>query len=421
VSSRAPLGVGPTEAVGVLSSDRMSEDDAAGLGNTRDARDEVMLRVALDLAGEHDLDQIIERVVVGAAEVAGARFAALGVYDQAGRIERFVHHGIDAATVERIGKLPEGRGLLGEVIVGEGPICLADLTADPRSCGFPDHHPPMHSFLGVPVRRGDRRFGNLYLTEKPGGFDDDDERRVVVLAAFAAAAVESVRLAAAEERARADRDLLGRVIGAQEAERARVSRDLHDEIGQSLTSVLLGQRLVLDALEACGPGVGEVRDRAEEVRQLAADALVEVRRLAFELRPIVLDDVGLIAAVRRLASDLAERHGFDVRIILDGLGEDTRLGTEVETVVYRVVQEALTNVARHAAANRAQAAFTVAGGVLLADVVDDGTGFEVTAELLDGSLGLVGMVERAGLVDGRIEISSEPGHGTTVHLEVPVG
>lgn len=405
----------------VVFSDRMSENDGAGLGNRDDAGDEAMLRVALDLAGEHDLDQILKRVVGGAAEVTGARYAALGVYDQDGRIEQFVHHGLDAATAERIGALPEGRGLLGEVIVSQAPIRLTDLTADPRSCGFPSHHPPMHSFLGVPVRRGERRLGNLYLTEKPGGFDDDDERRVVVLAAFASAAVESVRFAAAEERARADRHLLSRVIGAQEAERARVSRDLHDQIGQSLTSVLLGQRLVLDALDAGGAGLDEARARADEVRGLVADALVEVRRLAFELRPIVLDDVGLVAAVRRLASDLAERHGFDVRVTLDGLGEDTRLDTEVETVVYRVVQEALTNVARHASASRAQVAFTVAGRVLLADVVDDGTGFEVTAELLDGSLGLVGMVERAGLVDGRVEISSEPGHGTTVHLEVPVG
>ena len=404
----------------VLFSDRMSENDAAGLGGRGDARDEVMLRVALDLAGEHDLDQILERVVVGAAEVTGARYAALGIYDHAGQIERFVHHGLDEGTVERIGALPQGRGLLGEVIVGNGPIRLADLTTDPRSGGFPEHHPPMHRFLGVPVRRGERRFGNLYLTEKPACFDAQDERRVVVLAAFAAAAVESVRLATAEERARADRDLLSRVIGAQEAERARVSRDLHDEIGQALTSVLLGQRLVLDALDAHGPDLGEVRDRADEVRQLAADALVEVRRLAFELRPIVLDDVGLVAAVRRLASDLAERHGFDARVILDGLGEDTRLDTEVETVVYRVVQEALTNVARHASANRAQVAFTVSGEVLLADVVDDGTGFDATAELLEGSLGLTGMAERAGLVDGRVEITSEPGHGTTVHLEVPI-
>lgn len=397
----------------------MSEQ-AIAVGDTGDILDETVLRVALALAGEHDVDAILERVLAGAAEVTGARYAALGVYDTAGKIERFVHHGVDAATADRIGALPEGRGLLGEVILREGPIRLDDLSDDPRSCGFPDHHPPMRSFLGVPVRRGARRFGNLYLTEKPAGFDEQDEQRVVVLAAFAAAALESVLLIAAEERARADRDLLNRIIGAQEAERARVARDLHDEIGQSLTSVLLGQRLVLDALEARGEDLAEAQDRAEEVRQLVANALVEVRRLAFELRPIVLDDVGLIAAVRRLASDLAERHGFDTHVVLDGLGENTRLDPEVETVVYRVVQEALTNVARHAAASRAQIALTVAGTWLLTDVVDDGVGFDASPDRLGQSIGLTGMAERAGLVDGQVEITSEPGRGTTVHLEVPV-
>lgn len=107
--------------------------------------------------------------------MTGARYAALGIYDQAGRVERFVHHGLDAGTVERIGVLPQGRGLLGEVIVGNGPIRLADLTTDPRSAGFPEHHPPMYRFLGVPVRRGERRFGNLYLTEKPACFDAQDD------------------------------------------------------------------------------------------------------------------------------------------------------------------------------------------------------------------------------------------------------
>lgn len=397
----------------------MSEQ-AIGPGDTGGVLDETVLRVALGLAGEHDVDDILERVVAGAAEVTGARYAALGSYDKAGQIERFVHHGVDAATVRRIGALPEGRGLLGEVILSDGPIRLDDLTTDPRSCGFPRHHPPMRSFLGVPVRRGERRFGNLYLTEKPGGFDEQDEQRVVVLAAFAAAALESVLLTAAEERVRADRDLLSRIIGAQEAERARVARDLHDEIGQSLTSVLLGQRLVLDALEAQGEDLAEAQDRAEEVRQLVANALVEVRRLAFELRPIVLDDVGLIAAVRRLASDLAERHGFDAHVVLDGLAENTRLDPEVETVVYRVVQEALTNVVRHAGASRAQISLTIAGPLLLADVVDDGVGFDASPDRLEQSLGLTGMVERAGLVDGQVEVTSERGRGTTVHLEVPV-
>jgi two-component system, NarL family, sensor histidine kinase DevS len=381
-----------------------------------------LLRAALDLAGDHDLEEILGRMARCAADVAGARYAALGIYDDSGRIERFVHHGLDAATVERVGSLPEGRGLLREVIVADGPIRLSDIGADPRSCGFPAHHPTMRSFLGVPVRRGARRFGNLYVTEKRDGgdFDAEDERLVVTLAAFAAAAIESVMLAAAEERARLDRDLLTRVIDAQEAERARVSRDLHDQIGQSLTSVLLGQRLVLDALDREDPDVHDAHARAEEVRGIAAEALNEVRELAFELRPIVLDDIGLVAALRRLASDLAQRNDFVLDVDLDQLTDDTRLPGDIETVVYRVVQEALTNVARHARASRVRVSVAVAESGLRAEIVDDGAGFDPAAAH-HRSLGVTGMTERAAVAGGRVEITSSPGAGTTVRLDLPVG
>lgn len=402
----------------------MSEIGDGPSGSTPDsggARYEGLLRAALDLAGDHDLDQILSRMVHCAADLAGARYAALGIYDDSGHIERFVHHGIDQATVERIGPLPEGRGLLREVIVGDGPIRLSDLGADPRSCGFPAHHPAMRSFLGVPVRRGSRRFGNLYVTEKRDGgeFDAEDERLVTTLAAFAAAAIESVMLVAAEERARADRDLLARIIAAQEAERARVSRDLHDQIGQSLTSVLLGQRLVLDALDG-DPERREVHARAEEVRTLAAEALNEVRQLAFELRPIVLDDIGLVAALQRLAADVAQRHRLDLRVDLADLSDDTRLPADIETVVYRVVQESLTNVTRHAGATHVRVSVRVADGRLGAEIVDDGTGFD-PASVRQRSLGLTGMAERATLAGGRVDITSALGAGTTVRLDLPVG
>lgn len=411
---------------------------AAGRGEEqrRNARYDALLRAALDLVGEHDLDQILERMVRCAAEIADARFAALGVYDASGRIQRFVYYGIDADTAARIENPPEGRGLLGDVIVAEGPIRVADLTADPRSYGFPPHHPPMRSFLGVPIRLGDRRFGNLYLTEKLGGgeFDAEDERFVVTLAAFAAAAVEAVllvdaererasalaELAAAEERARAHRDMLARMIAAQEAERARVARDLHDQIGQSLTSVLLGQRLVIDSLSDDNPNLAGARSYAEEVRALVTDALGEVRRLAFDLRPTVLDDLGLVAALRRLAADLAERRSLHVEVALGGLRDDSRFAPELETVVYRVVQEALTNVARHAHASHVTVALTVEGTRLRAEVTDDGVGFDPPTGR-PTSLGLAGMTERASLVGGELEIVSVPKVGTTVRLEVPLG
>jgi signal transduction histidine kinase len=397
------------------------------VGAEADRRLDALLQGAAELTAEHDLDHILERMVRAAAEVADARYAALGVYDASSRIQRFVHCGVDAETVARIGRHPEGKGLLGEVIVADGPIRLADLGADPRSQGFPPHHPEMRSFLGIPVRVGNRRFGNLYLTEKLGGreFDDEDERLVVTLAAFAASAIEATllvsterELAAAHERARAQREMLAQVIDAQEAERARVARDLHDQIGQSLTSVLLGLRLVDGSLSSEAPDLADARSHTDEVRALVAQALDEVRRLAFDLRPTVLDDVGLVAAVRRLAGDLAERYGMPVDVALDGLDDDTRLRPEAETVVYRVVQEALTNVARHAKASRAAVELSVDGDAARATIVDDGVGFEVDDATLR-SLGLAGMRERASLADGHLDIASTRGHGTTIALEVP--
>jgi signal transduction histidine kinase len=398
-------------------------------------RFEVLLRAALALTSEHEIGVILQRVVGSAAEVAGARYAALGVYDEAGGIERFVHHGIDAETARRIGHLPEGGGLLGELIVGDDPIRLPDLTIDPRSCGFPPHHPPMHSFLGVPLRLGRRRYGNLYLTEKRGGgpFDAEDERLVTTLATFAAAAIEGAvlvaverdradarsALVAAEERARAHAEMLAHVIEAQEAERARVARDLHDQIGQALTSVLLGLKLVTDSLSREPPDILDSRARADEVRTLVGDALKDVRELAYELRPTVLDDIGLVPAIRRLTNDLTARYGVAVDIEFGGLSDEHRFATEVETVVYRIVQEALTNVARHAHASRASVSFVLTGDCLRARVVDDGAGFNV----LPGpprSLGLAGMTERAGLVGGTVNITSSLDAGTTVVLEVPL-
>lgn len=412
----------------------MRSGRSGAAADVRAARYETLLQAALDLAGEHHLDQILERMVRFAADVADARYAAMGVYDAAGRIERFIHHGLDADTAARIRHAPEGRGLLGEVIAAEDPIRLADLTTDPRAGGMPPHHPPMRRFLGVPVRRGGHRFGNLYLTEKHGGgeFDDEDERLVVILAAFAAAAIESAllvsaeheratalaELAAAEERARAAREMLGRVIAAMEAERARVARDLHDQVGQSLTSVLLGQRLLIDSLANPTPHLADARTRADEVRSLVATALQEVRQLAFDLRPTVLDDIGLVAAVRRLAGDLTDRQTVEVDVAVERLDDDTRFAPEVETVVYRVVQEALTNVARHADASRATVVLAADEARLRAEIVDDGSGFDPPTGR-PTSLGLAGMVERASLAGGRVEILSTPGAGTTVRLEVP--
>ena len=395
----------------------------------------LLFEIALQLAGEHEFSAVLQHIVDEASSVADARYAALGVHHD-GMMITFIHHGLDEDAVSRIGHLPEGRGLLGELTIADRPIRLAEISTHPDSCGFPPGHPPMHTFLGVPIARGGRRYGNLYLTEKRGGglFTDEDEALVVALAGFAAGAIESAQLVeserarvaavadavAAAEQARARRVMLGEVFAAQEAERARVSRDLHDDVGQALTSVLLGLRLVERSLDGDDVDLVDARGLVAEVRELVGDALVGARRLAFELRPTVLDDIGLAPALARLADDVAGRSGLSVEVAVHGLDGDIRVGGEFETVVYRVVQEALTNVVRHADATTVSVTVTLANGRLRALVEDDGDGFDPGAPLSGRHLGVAGMTERSELVGGTLMVDSRPGHGATIRLEVPI-
>lgn len=411
-----------------------SNQDFAGGAADWPPKVQTLLDALLWLSGEHELDTVLHRIVAGAATIAEAKYAALGIYDSTGAIESFIHHGIDPDITARIGTLPDGRGLLGEVIVANGPIRLADLSLDPRAGGFPPHHPPMRTFLGVPVGRGGRRYGNLYLTEKAHGrqFDKADEALVVAFAAFAVVAIESAQLVqaerssadaiadltAAKERAAFKREMLGEILNAQEEERARVSRDLHDDIGQALTSVLLGLRLVESSLASDEVMLEDARKRTDDVRHLVADALGRTRKLAFDLRPTVLDDVGLLPALERLAKDMTARGGTIVAVATHGFAD--RLPPEIETVVYRVVQEALTNVTRHSGAATASITVIVADDRVRALVEDDGLGFKPNTVPIRGHLGLKGMAERADLVGGTLELSSSPGSGTTVLLELPL-
>lgn len=388
----------------------------------------------MQLVVEHDLDAVLQQTVRSATTLVRARYGALGLYGADGLVNTFVHHGLDDETVARIGPLPTGRGMLGQVIVADGPIRLDDLSTDPRSCGFPEHHPPMRTFLGVPVARMGRRYGNLYVTEKEDGdsFDAADEALLMALASFTAGAIESAHLVASErgralalareaeadERERGRRQLLVAVIEAQEAERARVSRDLHDDIGQALTSVLLGIRLIDNSEHQAVKGEAGPAGRLGEVRELVADALQRTRQLAFDLRPTVLDDVGLSPALDRLAADVSDRTGLAVDAVTDSSVGRHEIASEVATVAYRVAQEALTNVVRHADATSASVAVTVSGNRLRLVVEDDGRGFD-TVQNHGEHLGLAGMSERAELVGGTVRISSGSG-GTTVVLEAPV-
>jgi two-component system, NarL family, sensor histidine kinase UhpB len=221
----------------------------------------------------------------------------------------------------------------------------------------------------------------------------------------------------AVERYRYEVQLLSQAaISAQEEERKRVARELHDETAQSLTSLLVRLRIAERA-----SSVEEMRDAIAEVRELTTRTLDEVRNLAVELRPSALDDLGLVPALRWYTKQYASRHGLAVEFEASNL--DERLPSQVELVFYRVIQEALTNVAKHADAQSVSVRLDRSGDVITATIQDDGQGFDVDSTLRsrERGLGLFGMHERLTLVGGDVKVESEAGHGTRVVARVPLG
>jgi signal transduction histidine kinase len=208
-------------------------------------------------------------------------------------------------------------------------------------------------------------------------------------------------------------DALRRAVAAQELERRRLARELHDETGQALTSILLGLRALEDATEP-----DERAEAASTLRKLVVSTLHDVRRLAVELRPTALDDFGLVPALRRLADTTRDATGLDVQVEAR-LGAE-RLPPEVETAVYRIVQEALTNVVKHASARHVSVVVTRKNGRVSVVIEDDGQGFEQGASHVGDGLGLLGMKERVQLLDGALAVESAPGAGTTLVLELAV-
>jgi signal transduction histidine kinase len=535
-----------------------------------------LFSAGLAVTSELSLEALLHRLVEAAAELTGARYAALGVIDASGsELERFLTHGIDTDTRATIGALPRGRGILGVLIRDTAPLRLHDLAEDPRSVGFPPGHPPMRSFLGVPVMLRGVAYGNLYLTEKRDGedFTEEDEELVTLLAGQAAVAIENARLYEASTRwsrqlqsleevgnalatetdldrlldlvvsrlreligarvvalalpsgsahlrvaavagdvaedllgetfprstsksgrviarrrservdsviddpevnreitrraaartgmwvpliardrvigvieihdkegpdarfsdddlrlaetfaaraavavelsQRVAQDALRRVVQTQEQERRRLARELHDETGQALTSILLGLKPLEEAFSD-----HPARTAVAGLRELVVAALQDVRRLAVELRPAVLDDYGLVPALERLSESFAEQTSIRVDF-RSALGE-ARLPADVETTLYRVVQESLTNIVKHANAHNVSVSLARRGSAVAAVIEDDGAGFDQRA-VREDAVGLLGMRERLALLDGRLEVESRAGAGTTIVAEVPLG
>ena len=373
---------------------------------SRSDADRRLLEAGMVLVSELALDTVLRRIVELAVELTGARYGALGVLTPDGeRIEEFVTVGVTDEERAAIGDPPVGHGLLGVIISEARPMRLPDISADPRSVGFPPNHPPMRSLLGAPVAGRGRVFGNIYLTEKQGAdaFDDEDERVLLVLATQAAVAVENARLYAETERTAAALRRLEMMD-----ERERIAKELHDGVIQSLFAVGMS----LQGLASASPDPETAR-RLESAVEDVDHAIRDLRNYIFGLRPGVLADRQLDQALQQLGEEFADRTGV-VTVVEINEQVASELASRGADIV-QIVREALSNVGRHAKATtcRVRLQRDREGRVVL-EIDDDGSGFDPTAPAV--GMGLSNLRERATSLGGTLEIESSPTQGTTVQI-----
>ncbi|SNY70206.1 GAF domain-containing sensor histidine kinase [Paractinoplanes atraurantiacus] len=347
--------------------------------------------------------EVLQTIVDTARELAGARYAALGVPDEAGSFAQFVVSGVSAEVQAAIGPLPRQHGFLAVMLRDPATQRVADIRADPRFHWWPAAHPVLEAFLGVPIISGDEILGALYLANKSGGFTDADEELVGVLAAHAAIALTHARLYARN-----------RELTIAE-ERARIAHDLHDAVAQRL----FGLRLTAQAADVLlDRDPAAARRHLTEVTTLAKEATEELQAAVQELRPADLATDGLPAALRKQVSILDRAYNGAPHLTY-GDDDPPELPMPARTVLFRVAQEALHNAVRHAKATTVRVRLqTHDPDVVRLEIADDGQGFDVAATLKAGrSLGLRSMRERACAIRATLTVDSTPGQGTTVRLE----
>lgn len=371
-------------------------------------------QAALSIASEVSLDKVLKQITDSARELVGARYAALGVPDAEGRMDKFVTSGIDSQQAESIAHRPLGAGVLGAIMRESRSIRLPQVGDDPRSVGFPTGHPPMSSFLGVPIMAGSQVLGNLYLTDKlveqgdenqveAGEFTLSDQELVEMLAAHAAVAIQNARLY----------EQVGRLAIVEE--RSRIGMDLHDGVIQSIYAVGL-------ILESARLQMRDEPDEADQSVLLAIaglnDAIRDIRNFILDLRPQRFTG-DLNQALARLIREFQANAMIPVRFSAQA-STLSALAPPVARTIFLTTQEALANVARHARANEVTVEIWQEPEMAILCVEDDGLGFSVSEQTQAVGHGLANMRARAEELNGIFIIQSAPGEGTQICLRLPI-
>lgn len=360
-------------------------------------------RAALSIAGELDSEKVLQQIVDTARELVGARYAALGVPGQYGRLQRFVHSGMSSDQGRQIPHLPLGKGLLGAIVSERKSIRVQQVVEDDRAIGFPEGHPKMTSFLGVPIIGAGEPLGNLYLTDKIGTeeFSESDQRLVEMLAAHAAIAIQNAHLYEQVERL------------AILEERARIGMDLHDGVIQSIYAVGL-------TLESARIVLPENADESAQLLDGAIqglnDAIRDIRNFILDLRPRRFSgdlSQGLARLVREFQANTMVPVSMTVSQQLENLP------TSLSRAIFLTTQESMANVARHARASNVTLTLIRSESSVTLTINDDGIGFEPNEDSRQVGHGLANMQARAEGLGGIFKVRSKPGHGTTITLQLP--
>lgn len=356
-----------------------------------------LIHAAAAVVGEVDLDHVLERLVSEARSTTRARYAALGVLGSHGVLSGFTHQGLEAGVAKKIGSLPQGRGVLGTVVRERRTIVLDNIADHPDSFGFPEHHPPMGSFLGVPVMAGEKAFGNLYLTDKAGGFDGSDVEMVEALATIAGAAINHARL----------RDQLEGMAIIQD--RDRIARDLHDSIIQDLFAIGLS----LQSLSERVADESSARVLADSVDRL--DYTVEaLRDFIYDLKSHSALTPNLEQQLEATVDRFQSAYPNTVTLTCDGVADIDQSTTEQ---VVMLASEALSNALRHSGSGEVTVGVNRSDNTVNLVVKDTGTGFD--ADATTSGMGLINMRDRVGRLSGEVEVKTAPGKGTTVVISLP--
>ncbi len=355
-----------------------------------------LISSAAAVEGDADLGRVLHTLASQAIAATGARYAAIGVIGEHGALSEFIYDGIEPALARRIGHPPSGKGVLGTVIKERSTIVLDEITSHPDSVGFPANHPPMHSFLGVPVMVGDEAFGNLYLAEKEGGFNERDIDVAEALSRIAGSAVQTARL----------NTRLRRVAVVED--RQRIARDLHDSVIQDLFAIGLGLQAVAAKLD--DDEVVETLDKSIDTLDGAVNAL---RGYIFELKETTRITVGLDERLQQMVARMGATYPAHVELTVEG-----SVGEDWDDEVLMLATEALSNALRHSRSDHVDVHLIGGEQELVLRIVDDGVGFERGSER--NGMGLANMQARAKALGGGLLVKTEPGGGTTVEARIPV-